>query len=352
MGLEDRDYLRDESRRYSSGSGFRFAPGAPMCRYLLIITIAVFLLQIFSTREPTLQEIADQRDQMIVRLQEHLREYGDPEGAIQRRIKLLQQDESLRPRMVGLTSFSIIQKWLEMETPKVLSGQVWRLLTYAFCHDRYSIGHIVFNMLLLFWFGPRLESMYGSREFLLFYLTSAITAGLCYLTLDLMSGTPTPMIGASGAIMAIITLYACHFPTQIIYVMFIIPVEIRWVVLIYAIYDLHPLLMRAAGEPMSDNVAHAAHLGGMAFGWLYAHYQFRISPWAQSMETWWKAKQRGLRVVRAEPRNRDPHDTDRLADDMDRILKKISEHGEASLTSAERKTLERVSRELRNRPRS
>ena len=94
----------------------------------------------------------------------------------------------------------------------VYQGQVWRLLTHAFCHDRYGVFHILFNMLFLYWFGCTLESMYGSREFLLFYLAAAVFAGLAFVGLDLYTGSRIPGIGASGAVMAVTMLYAMHFP--------------------------------------------------------------------------------------------------------------------------------------------
>ena len=76
MGLDNRDYLRDESRRYSGGGGGGGGGGgiaaspAPMCRYLLIVTIAVFLAQIFSTRSPSLEEIQAEKDHAITELQQ------------------------------------------------------------------------------------------------------------------------------------------------------------------------------------------------------------------------------------------------------------------------------------------
>lgn len=301
MGLENRDYLKDEARRYGEGGGgfgggrASFGAETPVCRNILIITIIVFLLQMFSNET------------------------------------------------------SSVQNLLQLETPKVLSGQIWRLITCAFCHDTRYIGHIIFNMLLLWMFGRRLESMYGSKEFLLFYFSGAIVASGCYMALDLATGSPVPMIGASGAIMAIVTLYAVHFPTETIYIFFVLPVEIRWVVLMYAIYDLHPLLVQAAGVPMSDNIAHAAHLGGLAFGYLYGTRRIRLGDHVSGVETWWKARQRGLRVVSEDHEPTVSRKSQKLAEEMDAILQKISEQGEASLTTGERKTLERASRELRER---
>jgi hypothetical protein len=118
--------------------------------------------------------------------------------------------------------------------------------------------------------------------------------------------------------------------------------------LFYVVYDLHPVLLQLSGDPSASGVAHAAHLGGLAFGYFYARNPFRLDPTMDRVRIWWKSKRRGLRVVGttapAESRR-----SGKLAEQMDAILKKIGEQGEASLTAAERKTLERASRELRKR---
>src|SRR5204862_5801370 len=111
---------------------------------------------------------------------------------------------------------SILQEWFELDTPKVVRGQVWRLVTSAFCHSRYDIWHIVFNMLCLYWFGCALEAMYGSREFLCFYLTAAVASGLTFVGLDLYTGSTVPAVGASGAVIAVMMLYTWHYPRETI----------------------------------------------------------------------------------------------------------------------------------------
>lgn len=378
MGLDNRDYLKDEAKRYGEGGssfgggGGSFGAETPVCRNILIITIVVFLLQMFSVRTWNQEELATVRDKMLESYQEALFDLQQSQPVIDDaerelssttrdqtqlardlalRIEELQSTENLTSQMLGLPNrkISVVQNWLQLESPKVLSGQVWRLITCAFCHDRNYIGHIIFNMLLLWIFGRRLESMYGSKEFLLFYLSAAAIASACYMAIDFATGLPVPMIGASGAIMAVVTLYAVHFPTETIYIFFVLPVEIRWVVLMYAIYDLHPLLMQAAGDPMTDNIAHAAHLGGLAFGYLYGTRKFRLADYISGIDHWWKVRQRGFRVVSEDSPPTVSRKTQKLADEMDAILKKISDQGEASLTAGERKTLERASRELRDR---
>jgi membrane associated rhomboid family serine protease len=70
-----------------------------------------------------------------------------------------------------------VTEWLSLTTDDTLSRwQLWRLLTYAFCHDTRNLLHLVFNMLCLWFFGRTLLSRLGTREFVAFYLTAAAVA--------------------------------------------------------------------------------------------------------------------------------------------------------------------------------
>src|SRR5262249_54483857 len=152
-----------------------------------------------------------------------LKENGDDADALERLRKeypeideALKQQKRLHRWMPG-ERVSRVQEWCELDSNKVVyQGQVWRLLTHAFCHERFGVLHILFNMLFLCWWGCTLESMYGSREFLLFYLTAAVVAGLAFVGLDMWTGSSTPGIGASGAVLAVTMLYALHFPRETI----------------------------------------------------------------------------------------------------------------------------------------
>ncbi|MCA9047214.1 MAG: rhomboid family intramembrane serine protease [Planctomycetaceae bacterium] len=349
MGLENRDYLRDEEFRY--GGGWSSSGGRrsyTVWQKILIATIVVYVLQMLTTRSWTQEELNAERDRMIEELRLTQQDFGDPEGHIEKRIRQLEATD-VTPRAVSQpVKRSIFQEWLELDSAKVLHGQIWRLLTCALCHDRHNPFHIFFNMLLLFFFGRTVEAMYGEREFLWFYIGGTLTASVAFMLLDLFSGELIPMIGASGAVWAVIMVFTMHYPRQVVRLFFIFPMELWLLVLFYAIYDLHPVLLQLAGENPESGIAHAAHVGGMVFGFCYYHFNWRLTPAISNLEVWWKSRRRGLRVVRSEPESDESRRT-RLAAEMDTILAKISEHGEASLTAAERKTLERVSRELRNR---
>jgi membrane associated rhomboid family serine protease len=230
----------------------------------------------------------------------------------------------------------------------VKSGQLRRLLPAAFCHDRYGIWHIVFNMLFLYWFGCTLESMYGSREFLFFYLTSAVVSSLAFVALDLYTGSRVPAIGASGAVLAVTMLYTMHFPFEEIRVFWFFPIQMRWIMLIYVIWDLHPVLLAVGGDHMMGGVAHAAHLGGLAFGFLYYKYQWRLDDLFSRFTF-------RMPIRRSRPRLRlAPHTIPEpmVEDDSERVdalLAKIFESGEASLTDEERAVLKNASERRKNR---
>ena len=149
----------------------------------------------------------------------------------------------------------------------VLHGAFWQLLTMAFLHG--GLWHLLFNMLFLFQFGPALESLYGPRRFLKFYLLSGVVASLAYVAGALYHGERTPALGASGCLMGIMVLYAFHYPRQRMLFYGILPIEIRWLVVGYVLLDVSGYIHQGGG------VANAAHLGGAACGAAYALWERR-----------------------------------------------------------------------------
>lgn len=306
----------------------------PVCKFIIIANIVVFVLQIFFTRSMRDDEI----DTFYPWVEETLAD-EPPERRIAYR-EMIRAEQKI----------SVVHEWCQLETKKVLRGQVWRVLTCAFCHDRNGVWHILFNMLFLYWFGVTLEAMYGSREFLWFYLTAAIISSLAYIGLDLVTGRNVPAIGASGAVMAVTMLYAIFYPRHIIYVFFVIPLQVRWLVLIYVVYDLHPVLLALSGDQQSTGVAHSAHLGGLAFGYLYWKFNLRLSRWfgGISLPRFDRTvgSRRGIKIHRPSVDD----DRDALDERVDAILRKMQKEGEESLTSEEREVLMTASRRYKNRP--
>ena len=144
---------------------------------------------------------------------------------------------------------------------------VWQPLTYMFLHG--GLGHIFFNMLLLWFIGVELERMWGTVFFARFYTACGLGAGATQVLLGILPfgfanafyGVST--IGASGAIYGLLLAYALYFPTRPFLVFLIFPVQARVFVMIMAGISL--LLATGGG----GGVAHTAHLGGMATAWFY-----------------------------------------------------------------------------------
>jgi membrane associated rhomboid family serine protease len=152
MGFQDRDYTRGHGSYTDQLGSWGFDLGAvpPMVKRLVATNAIVFLLQIFFTRAATIEDYRQFLDQFP-----EMREALESEAASDNEssesasgnaeTQELPFDPSVMPRV------SVVQEWFELDTQKVLHGQVWRLLPCAFCHDRMSVWHILINMLLLWW---------------------------------------------------------------------------------------------------------------------------------------------------------------------------------------------------------
>ena len=342
MGFENRDYVRDGS--YTRGGGATFMADAPMCKKILIVTVIVFLAQMFLTRPAKIEDFQSRVDQ--IKQQERL--YDDAGQSY------ADEMPDFDPEVYLQTAppVSVVQDWLELDTEKVIKkGQLWRLVTTAFCHDRFGIFHILFNMLFLYWFGQFVEATYGSKEFLCFYLVAAVVASLAYIGLELATGDRHPAIGASGAVMGVVCVFAMWNPNHTIRLYFLFPITIKVLLLFYVIYDLHPVLLSLSGNVVNTGVAHAAHLGGLLFGFLYYKNDWRLAPlWDRWMglfgqrQTKARIRQSGLKMFQGDPGEDggEPAKTKaelRFDDQLDEVLKKISEQGQDSLTEREKKIL-------------
>jgi membrane associated rhomboid family serine protease len=248
----------------------------------------------------------------------------------------------------------------------VMHGQVWRLLTYAFLHA--GLWHILFNMLFLWWFGSDMEVIYGPREFLSFYLVSAILGGLAFQlawAVDLIPGVlprgfenlpgddsvARPIapicLGASGAVTAVMLLYACHFPHRVIYIWFVLPVPI-WLFVGFQVLQDSVIFMSQSNTQTAVSV----HLGGAAFAFLYYKSQIRLLSLLPDVRAWQRQRARPqLRVYREEEDTPTPRPGASLGGDVDEqleakldaVLEKVARTGQGSLTEPERQILLRAS---------
>jgi membrane associated rhomboid family serine protease len=238
--------------------------------------------------------------------------------------------------------------------------QAWQLLTYGFLHDGpsletpgnpFSIWHIVFNMLTLWFFGRPVETITGKGEFLRFYCVAIVLAGLAWVLGEQFTGGlfrgPVPrLVGASGGIMAVLAAFIWYYPRETVLIYGVLPVPAWALGVLYLFSDLQ------GARSHASNVAHVAHLAGAAFGVLYAWRRMDLS----SLTEWpgkllEKLRTPKLRILRPDDDpSRGTEDPDiPLDQEVDRILEKISRSGEASLTGSERDTLTRASRRLKDR---
>lgn len=135
---------------------------------------------------------------------------------------------------------------------------LWQFVTYMFLHG--GVFHIFFNMLTLFMFGNELERYWGTPRFLNYYFTTGIGAGVC--SWIVAPNSFVIVIGASGAIYGLLLAYGLTYPNRIVYLNFLLPVKVKWLVLIMGAMAFFSSFDRQSG------VADIAHLGGMVIGYL------------------------------------------------------------------------------------
>lgn len=206
--------------------------------------------------------------------------------------------------------------------------QPWRILSYQFLHSRGWIWHVFVNMLGLFFLGPTLERHWGSRKFLPFYLLCGAAGGVLFLILARAGflSRDIPMIGASGAILGLLSACAILFPQFIIFV-FIFPVPIRVAAIVFG-FAFFLIVATRSG----DNVGgHAAHLAGMAVGAAYVLFGHRVGHLKLKVRAGsWQKKIQDERTLQIE---------------VDRILAKVHQSGLHSLTGKEKRILKKATQE-------
>ena len=148
----------------------------------------------------------------------------------------------------------------------------YQLISYIFMHGGFM--HILFNMYSLYIFGSVLESVWGGKKFIIYYMVTGIGAALFHLfitylriesgVLDPYLASIIPMVGASGAIYGLLLAYGVLFPNNVL-TLFFPPVSLKAKYMVFVFGGLE-FLLGLGGS--GDGVAHFAHLGGMLFGFV------------------------------------------------------------------------------------
>jgi membrane associated rhomboid family serine protease len=226
--------------------------------------------------------------------------------------------------------------------------QVWQLFTYQFMHG--SFTHILFNMLMLWMFGMEIENMWGSKKFLVYYLTCGVGAGLAHIFLSpvLMGGVSAPTIGASGSIFGVLIAFAMFFPNRYIYIYFLLPIKAKYLITLMVMFEF----MSVGAESF---VAHLAHLGGAVVGLVFILIDrrkslnfnnfinsFKKNPSNSSRAQFRKKpsnSENGIEDAQFYDINKKSDDNQVTQEEIDRILDKISQSGYQNLSDHEKKVL-------------
>jgi len=252
----------------------------------------------------------------------------------------LQAGEALH-RTIGLT------------IPGLAAGRFWTLLTHAFLHRPGFIFHAIGNIFILYFLGRELLPMLGSRRFFGTCALATVAGALAWIAVHWRFGGGDLLIGATAAVCALIIVHACFFPQRELnfLLFFIVPVSLRLkhVALSLVGFDLLGLLfyeIPGTVLPFNLAIAHSAHLGGMAVGYLYFRY-VHDAPWfsghADPVE--FEVRRGSRPMARPEapppalPVGAPPPRTD-IRVEVDRILDKINSHGLAALTAEEKRVLD------------
>lgn len=236
--------------------------------------------------------------------------------------RLLVANVAIFLAMEVVPEFQRVVPWLVFQ-PRAALLMPWTFVTYMFLHGGW--GHVIFNMLALFFFGTRLEARIGSRHFIALYLASGVAGALLSLLFS-----PYPIIGASGGVFGVMYGFAHFWPRERVYIWGVLPVEARWLVIATTAFALFGGFVGA-----QRGIAHFAHLGGYvgAFVYLWAlerrqgaarrDWQKRVNaPAGPAVE-----RIPDVDLERIHPVNRD---------EVERIIAKARASGLASLTNQER----------------
>lgn len=273
MGFEDRHYRQAS---YGGGNpagrtGF-FLPGiTPMVKYLLIINVVVHIIQ------------------------------------------------SLTP--------GSLESWFAASGHPVSNAfQLWRLVTFQFLHG--SPGHLLFNMIGLYFLGVILERAWGSRQFLKFYLVTGAVGGFIYVLASCFGAfQDSLLVGASGGVLALMVGCAILFPQMKLLVFFILPVSIR-VIASFLVLAYFFNVIQEFNNPASNAGGDLCHLGGMITGFFWV----MARPYLAGLQ---QQRQQGSFEHKHQQQANQQYE-------VDRILAKVHEKGIQSLTRNEKKTLQQA----------
>ncbi len=293
MGLSDRDYYREETR---SGQG-PFAQLTPVVKWLLVLNLGIYFLD-----------------------------------------TLVLKDASMESGPIRTFGAFAIQS-------AVFEGRIWEFVTFQFIHG--FLGHVLFNCMGIFFFGPWLERWWGSKKFLLYYLLCGAAGAVLFTLLVLIGILPhgnyeSSLVGASAGIYGIFIGVAMIAPNLRVSLLFP-PIELsmRQLAIALLVISVGSIILKIGGNEGGE----AGHLGGAILGFILMRYPQFLGQRPEVEVVRPKAFSRSPES-KLRPRSAGEKDQDT---ELDRILDKISAQGFQSLTDAEKATLQKVSESQKSR---
>ncbi len=256
-------------------------------------------------------------------------------------------------------SHSLMQNHIAMVfslTPQlVLEGFFWQLFTYQFLHG--GLLHFLVNMFTLWMIGPELEQKWSTRFFIKYYFICATGAGLFIFTMPIIldQSLIIPTLGASGAIFGLLLAYAVYWPNRMILIWFIIPVKVKYFVIIIGFISLL-LTFQSSG---AGGISHIGHMGGLITGYIYLMYKipqliegsFKIDntkrrPRADALKKILVKYQEYKKKKKWLSQQENIHDEMHMEEKVDELLEKISKRGWKALSAKEKDFLKKASKRM------
>jgi membrane associated rhomboid family serine protease len=311
MGIEDRNYYRDEPPRGLAPSW----NGRSAIATIIIINVAVFVANaLFGGSNDALTDYLV----LPASLNAMQQQSGQPE-------RLERPPPGALEALEGAQEPSI--PWYRY------AQQVYGFLTYGFTHDPSSIWHILFNMVGLWMLGRAVEEHYSKPEFFRIYLLSVLVCGFVWYFIH--RGENMALLGASGAVCTIYMLFVFNFPKTQLLIWGIVPMP-AWVL------GVALVVFNITGDA-SRNVAFDVHLTGVAFAAAYFFLKWNFGRLGNLGDFSPAAISRRRKLKLHQPSAR----TEKESEEADRILAKIHASGQSSLTSRERRFMEKYSKRVR-----
>ncbi len=283
MGIADRDYHRDDGR---NGGGF-FSNVTPVVKWLLILNLGIYFLDLMSENKP-------------------MRQFG---------------------------AFAV--------QSGIFEGRIWEFVTFQFLHAH--LGHVLFNCIGIFFFGPFMERWWGSQKFLIFYLLCGVAGALFFTLLLYLGIVPgslmSPLVGASAGIYGIFIGVAFVAPDLRVALLFP-PIELsmRQLAMALMAISVGAIALKMGGNEGGE----AGHLGGAILGFALMRW-----PWLLGHGERPQIVREKTPAGRPPPKPKmRPRSAKLVGQDLlvDQILDKISSEGFQSLTEAERAILHEASK--------